>query len=159
MEFIKGIVKKLRRADEPLAVEDEEVLLDEIEEVEDKGEEDEDFKVTVMERLGNLDDDVGRMKISISNIRKEITEVKNELGRLDESLKDIMMLYEVVSTQINPFIGESQVTAASIERLERLTEEVREMKSIIDDIIVDLRLLTMKEVDIRSIIMDVLKEG
>ncbi|NOZ82994.1 MAG: flagellar protein FlaC [Euryarchaeota archaeon] len=159
MEFIKSIVKKLRRADEPAAVDDEELLLDEIEEVEEEGKEDEDFKVKVMERLGNLDDDVGRMKISISNIRKEITEVKNELGRLDESLKDIMMLYEVVSTQINPFIGESQVTAASIERLERLTEEVKEMKNIIDDIIVDLKLLTMKEVDIRSIIMEVLQEG
>lgn len=77
---------------------------------------------------------------------------------MDESLKDIMMLYEVVSTQINPFIGESKVTAASIEKLERLSEEVKEIKNTLEDVLIDLKLIVLRELDIRSIVMEVLQE-
>ena len=72
--------------------------------------------------------------------------------------KDIMMLYEVVSTQINPFIGESKVTAASMEKLERLNDEINDIKTILDDILVDLKILTLKELDVHSIVFDVLQE-
>ncbi len=158
MDIIKKIAKKLRRAEE-ISEEDEDFIIEE--EVEEKNEEekiDEEFKDNVLQRLGNIDDDLARAKVSINNLRKEIAEIRNELGRMDESLKDIMMLYEVVSTQINPFIGESKVTAASIEKLERMNEEIKEIKKIIDDVLVDLKLLTLKEFDIHSIVLEVLQE-
>lgn len=156
MDVIKKIAKKLRRAEEPIEEDEEELIIDETEEPEE--EDKEEFKDTVMERLGTLDDDVARLKVSINSVRKDISEIRNELGRMDESLKDIMMLYEVVSTQINPFIGESKVTAASIEKLERLSEEVKEIKNTLDDILIDLKLLALRELDIRSIVMEVLQE-
>ena len=157
VDVIKKIAKKLRRAEEPKIEDEEELIIDEPEEKEEKGV-DEEFKDTVMERLGAIDDDVARLKVSINTVRKDITELRNELGRMDESLKDIMMLYEVVSTQINPFIGESKVTAASIEKLERLSEEVKEIKNTLEDVLIDLRLIVLRELDIRSIVMEVLQE-
>ncbi len=156
MDLMKKIVKKLRRAEEPPKEDEEELILDEPEEAEEEA--DEEFNDTVMERLGTLDDDVARVKVSINDIRKEVSELKNDLGRMDESLKDIMMLYEVVSTQINPFIGESKVTAASMEKLERLNDEMKDIKTILDDILVDLKILTLKELDVHSIVFDVLQE-
>ncbi|GBE54648.1 flagella accessory protein C [archaeon BMS3Bbin15] len=156
MDLMKKIVKKLRRAEEPPKEDEEELILDEPEEAEEEA--DEEFNDTVMERLGTLDDDVARVKVSINDIRKEVSELKNDIGRMDESLKDIMMLYEVVSTQINPFIGESKVTAASMEKLERLNDEINDIKTILDDILVDLKILTLKELDVHSIVFDVLQE-
>lgn len=156
MDLMKKIVKKLRRAEEPPKKDEEEFIFDEPEEAEE--EVDEGFNDTVMERLGTLDDDVARVKVSINDIRKEVSELKNDLGRMDESLKDIMMLYEVVSTQINPFIGESKVTASSMEKLERLNDEIKDIKTILDDILIDLKILTLKELDVHSIVFDVLLE-
>ncbi len=156
MDLMKKIVKKLRRAEEPPKEDEEELILDEPEEAEEEA--DEEFNDTVMERLGTLDDDVARVKVSINNVMKEVSELKNDLGRMDESLKDIMMLYEVVSTQINPFIGESKVTAASMEKLERLNDEMKDIKNILDDVLIDLKILTLKELDVHSIVFDVLQE-
>lgn len=156
MDLMKKIVKKLRRAEEPPKKDEEELIFDEPEKAEE--EVDEGFNDIVMERLGTLDDDVARVKVSINDIRKEVSELKNDLGRMDESLKDIMMLYEVVSTQINPFIGESKVTASSMEKLERLNDEIKDIKTILDDILIDLKILTLKELDVHSIVFDVLLE-
>jgi len=161
-DIIKRITKKLRRAEEDISEEpegaflaDEELIFDE--EVKEESEEEE-FKDNMLQRLSSLEDSTARARTAIENIRKEISEVKNEMGRIDESLREIMMLYEVVSTQVNPFIGESKVTAASMEKLESMENEVRKMRDTLDDVLVDLKLLVPREIDVHSIIMEVLQE-
>lgn len=152
MSVIKKLAKKLRRAEEQ---EDDVQELLVIEDEPEDGVQSSEFQDTVMERLSAIDDELPRLKMGVNSIRKEVSEIRNELGRLDENLRDIMMLYEVVSTQINPFIGESKVTATSMEKLERMNDLVKTMKEDLDDVFVDLRIMNAQDLDVNSIISDV----
>lgn len=157
MDIVKTLAKKLRRADD--AEEEEPMDLLVIEEAEEEKDDDSEFQEKIMERLTTIDDELPRLKMGVNSVRKDIDEIRNELGRLDENLRDIMMLYEVVSTQINPFIGESKVTATSMEKLERMNEEVKEVKTTLEDILVDIRILALKDFNVHSIIGEVMQEG
>jgi flagellar protein FlaC len=68
------------------------------------------------------------------------------------------MLYEVVSSQVNPFIGISKVTAVSMEKLERLEKNFERLSSMMDDLLIDMRIITGKTFDVDEIINEVLME-
>jgi len=61
----------------------------------------------VMERLNEVENRLPRMDVSIEGLRREIDDVKAQLKRMEDTLKDVMVLYEVVSSQINPFLSSS----------------------------------------------------
>lgn len=158
MEIVKNIVKKLRRAEER-KIEDEipaEDLARNI--IPDKGEEADVETEKLMERINEIENELPSIDTAINTLKKDVAELRNEIGRINESVKDIMMLYEVVSSQINPFIGVSKLTAVSMEKLEKMEKEMQKITAAIEDIIVDLKLLALEEFDIGKIIHDVLTE-
>ncbi len=177
-DILKKFAKVLRRAEDTGIDEEEgsdiDIGLDE--EVTDdtaKGGDDDDLEAGVgeereaetteiteiAERLNAIDNEIPRIDIAVNTVKKDIAEIRSELGKLDENLRDMMMLYEVVSNQINPFIGISKVTATSMEKLERLERDTDRNKESLEDVLVDIKLMTMKDLDIDSIVHEVLDEG
>jgi len=61
----------------------------------------------VMERLNEVENRLPRIDVSIEGLRKEIDDVKAQLKSMEDTLRDVMVLYEVVSSQINPFLSSS----------------------------------------------------
>ncbi len=112
----------------------------------------------IMERLNDIDNKLPRLDIAINNLKKEIDSLKQDLQKMDDSLKDMMALYEVVSSQINPFVGSSKVTALSIQRLDNMEKQLRELEVIVNDVVDDLRMLFRKNVNLKDIINQVLYE-
>ncbi len=112
----------------------------------------------IMERLNDIDNKLPRLDIAINNLKKEIDSLKQDLQKMDESLKDMMALYEVVSSQINPFVGSSKVTALSIQRLDNMEKQLRELEVLVNDVVEDLRMLFRKNVNLKDIINQVLYE-
>ncbi len=112
----------------------------------------------IMERLNEIDNRLPRIDISISNLKKEIDSLKQDLQKMDDSLKDMMALYEVVSSQINPFVGSSKVTALSLQRLDNMEKELRELEQLVNDVVDDLRMLFRKTVNVKDIVNQVLYE-
>ncbi len=148
---------------------EEEIEEEELEEEEDEEEEEsEDSKSKesesdetiekIMERLNEIDNKLPRIDISINNLKKEIDSLKQDLQKMDDSLKDMMALYEVVSSQINPFVGSSKVTALSIQRLDNMERELRELEQLVNDVVDDLRMLFRKNVNLKEIVNQVLYE-
>ena len=159
--MIGRLAKKLRRVQEE---EDKEERFDfsipeePIEDAVEEGEEEESIETKLMERLNEIDNRLPRIDIAVNNLKKELNELRNEISRIDSNIQDIMMLYEVVSSQVNPFIGISKVTAVSMEKLDRLEKTVEKLSRVVDDILVDLRLLAVREFEIDEIIDEVLTE-
>ncbi len=148
---------------------EEEIEEEELEEEEDEEEEEsEDSKSKesesdetiekIMERLNEIDNKLPRIDISINNLKKEIDSLKQDLQKMDDSLKDMMALYEVVSSQINPFVGSSKVTALSIQRLDNMERELKELEQLVNDVVDDLRMLFRKNVNLKEIVNQVLYE-
>ncbi len=62
-----------------------------------------------------------------------ITNLNQKLDSVTRDLDDLVSLYEIVSEQMNPFVGLSKVTKKRIDALENFTREVETLKSRMED--------------------------
>lgn len=158
---INKILNKLKKPKETEEkVDEEEIPEIEVEEDDSSDEkQNEEFseQEKILKKVNALNDEVLKLKMSMNTLKKNVTGVQDELKNLEESLRDITMLYEVVSNQVNPFIGESSVTAANLERLERMDRELKELRKTLDDVVLDLKILMFKNLDIGSMVSDVMQ--
>ena len=119
----------------------EEELNENSDEEEKKAErEDEDTPLEkIMERLNDIENRLPRMDVSINGLKREIDDLKSQLKNMEDSLKDVMVLYEVVSSQINPFLSSGGVIDVGVlkKRLELLEKDVKIIFGIDLDRIID----------------------
>jgi flagellar protein FlaC len=120
--------------------------------------EDDDTLVKLNERLNDIENRLPRIDVSLNNLKREIDGLRNDIQQIDDSMKDMMTLYEVVSAQINPFVGTSKVTALSVERLDSMEKKLEELEEILDNIQYDLRLIFRSGIDLKEIVNEVLYE-
>ena len=64
----------------------------------------------------------------IKKNQEEITIINNKIESVLKDLDDLVSLYEIVSEQMNPFVGLSKVTKKRIDALENFTREIGEIK-------------------------------
>ncbi len=157
-----NLFKKFKK-EEVVEEEDEETLEDEIEEETEVSSEkqdsaDDDMVMKINERLNDIENRLPRMDISMSNLKKEIDGIREEMKKIEESMKDMMALYEVVSAQINPFVGSSKATKLSFERIDELEKKIEEFEEIIIEIQMDIRMIFRNALNLRQIINEVLYE-
>ncbi|WP_456472160.1 flagella accessory protein C [Methanocaldococcus sp.] len=117
----------------------------------------------LLAKVNDIESKLPRFESSINNLRKENEMLRIELNKINENLQDIMALYEVVSNQINPFIGVSKITATSLEKLERLETEYKRLKKTVEELTNDLIILgslylNQLNIDLDKIIEEVLEE-
>lgn len=65
----------------------------------------------------------------ISENQKQIEEFSKQIGAFNENLDDLVSLYEIVSEQMNPFVGLSSVTKKRIEALENYSQDIDVLKT------------------------------
>ena len=78
-----------------------------------------------------------RIKDFDFQIKKNHEELENLNQRLDsvtKDLDDLVSLYEIVSEQMNPFVGLSSVTKKRIEALENYTTEIESVKQRLSEL-------------------------
>jgi len=64
----------------------------------------------------------------IKKNQEEITGLNKKLDSVSKDLDDLVSLYEIVSEQMNPFVGLSKVTKKRIDALENFTHEIEVLK-------------------------------
>ncbi len=155
---------KKRKKEEVSEEEVEESLEDEMdedivaEERKEDGAQDDDVIMKINERLNDIENRLPRMDISMSNLKKEIDGIRDEIKKIEESMKDMMALYEVVSAQINPFVGSSKATKLSFERIDELERKVEEFEERILELQMDIRMIFRTALNLRQIVNEVLYE-
>ena len=63
-----------------------------------------------------------------------VTNLNEKLDAVTRDLDDLVSLYEIVSEQMNPFVGLSKVTKKRIDALENFTREVETLKTRIGEL-------------------------
>jgi len=77
---------------------------------------------------------------------------------LNKTIRDVMMLYEVVSQEINPF-KDLESENPIVGEIQDLKQELDELRKEIAQIKADLRLLAYHGIDLDKVIYEVLAEG
>ncbi|MBS3778395.1 MAG: hypothetical protein KGY50_03775, partial [Candidatus Thermoplasmatota archaeon] len=76
---------------------------------------------TILQRIKDFD-------FQIKKNQQDINAVGEKITALSKDLDDLVSLYEIVSEQMNPFVGLSKVTKKRLESLENITREVDTLK-------------------------------
>lgn len=69
------------------------------------------------------------LDFQIKKNQEDINAINQRLDSVIKDLDDLVSLYEIVSEQMNPFVGLSKVTKKRLDALENFTKEVEEIKT------------------------------
>ncbi|MDG6219053.1 MAG: flagella accessory protein C [Candidatus Thermoplasmatota archaeon] len=78
-------------------------------------------KRAILQRIKDFDFQIKKNQQDIGSIGEKIT-------ALSKDLDDLVSLYEIVSEQMNPFVGLSKVTKKRLESLENINNEINSLK-------------------------------
>ena len=84
---------------------------------------------TKSEETQNLLKNMKDFDNQIMKNQEDIGKLYKKIDGLSNDLDDLVSLYEIVSEQMNPFVGLSKVTKKRIEALENFTNEVDDLKN------------------------------
>lgn len=65
---------------------------------------------------------------------EDITKISDKIEGITKDLDDLVSLYEIVSEQMNPFVGLSKVTKKRIDALENFTQDLDIIKNRMEDV-------------------------
>ncbi|MDO8728150.1 MAG: FlaD/FlaE family flagellar protein [Candidatus Methanoperedens sp.] len=89
------VIEQLRRAPEEISKKIEEVVSAKTEAIKANS-----------EAVKNLESQINKIDQSIGSSKKDTEGFKNRLDKIDETVLELLSLYEVVSSTVNPFIGD-----------------------------------------------------
>ena len=122
-EEIRKVIKVDER--EKAAPEKKEGATDEVLDGNDKGSLEQ--KRAILQSIKDFD-------FQIKKNQEEINGLNSKLDSVSKDLDDLVSLYEIVSEQMNPFVGLSKVTKKRIDALENFTKEVEDLKTRMGDL-------------------------
>jgi flagellar protein FlaD len=70
---------------------------------------------------------LSKVDVSLGGIQRENDEIKKTVDKIDQSVLELLSLYEIVSNQVNPFVGDAGGSRESIERFEKTEMRVTEL--------------------------------
>jgi hypothetical protein len=82
---------------------------------------------TILQNLKDFD-------FQIKKNQEDLTALSEKVESLSKDLDDLVSLYEIVSEQMNPFVGLSKVTKKRLDALENITKELDTIKAKMGDI-------------------------
>lgn len=72
------------------------------------------------EAIKEFDIKLNKIESGVSSSKNRVDEFKERLDKIDESLLELLSLYEVVSSTVNPFVGEKEnIPNEKIEQIEK----------------------------------------
>lgn len=81
-------------------------------------------------RLEEIEDKLGRLDSALTMMRNETTQVKDRMNQMDQDMRKLLSVYEVVSAKFNPFIEVSDKGAQAGPQAKPEEENVLELPPI-----------------------------
>lgn len=103
-------------------------------------------------RIGNVENELSKLGVSMDGVKRNVSEMNTELETLKENVKMVVSLYEMVSKKFNPFMD---TTPEEIKEItDTLRERIRDLEGLVTSAIADLRELYGAP-DLDSVISDI----
>jgi len=87
-----------------------------------------------LEQRRNMLQSIKDFDFQIKKNQEDIGKMVEKQDGLTKDLDDLVSLYEIVSEQMNPFVGLSKVTKKRIDALENFTNEIEDIKIRMGDV-------------------------
>ncbi len=108
------------------------------------------------ERIVELESRLYKAERGTDTVKKENELLKGRMDQTDARILDMLSVYEVVSNQINPFVGSSKVISSTMEQLQ---EELSTIKTQVTTISSDMKILARGKVDITRLVRSSVSEA
>jgi len=83
------------------------------------------------EKIKALEARLSKVDLNISMVQRDSEEVKKTVEKIDQSVLELLSLYEIVSNQVNPFVGEAEGGRETIEHFEKVEKRITEFGDLI----------------------------
>ncbi|CAG0985347.1 MAG: hypothetical protein OIN86_15935 [Candidatus Methanoperedens sp.] len=85
---------------------------------------------TSIEAIKEYDTKINKLEGAVSSTKTSVGEFKDRLDKIDESLLELLSLYEVVSSTVNPFVGDKgMVPNEKLDQLEKRIDIISQKPS------------------------------
>jgi flagellar protein FlaD len=78
-------------------------------------------------KIKDVETKLSKSDVTLSMVQKENEEVRKTVDKIDQSILELLSLYEIVSNQVNPFVGDDVASRATIERFDKTDKRITEM--------------------------------
>jgi flagellar protein FlaD len=79
------------------------------------------------QKIKTVESRMSKVDANISTVQRENQELKKTVDKIDQSVVELLSLYEIVSNQVNPFVGDNEGGSEYIERFEKNEERINEI--------------------------------
>ncbi len=76
------------------------------------------------EKIDELSSKIAKIDVTSSALQRASDEMRETVNKLDESVLELLSLYEIVSNQVNPFVGEGEGDSETIERFDKVEKRI-----------------------------------
>ena len=76
------------------------------------------------EKIDELSSKLAKIDVTSSALQRATDEMRETVNKLDESVLELLSLYEIVSNQVNPFVGESGGDSETLERFDKVEKRI-----------------------------------
>lgn len=83
------------------------------------------------EKIKALENKLSKVDTAISTVQRESQSVKTTVDKIDQSVLELLSLYELVSNQVNPFVGDELGGRATIERFDKAEKRIAEVADFV----------------------------
>lgn len=80
------------------------------------------------ESVKTLDNRFSKMDISISTVKKNLDEYSERFNKMEETILELLSLYEVVSNSVNPFVGDGDKKSFDLDKVESLENRFKDIE-------------------------------
>lgn len=82
-------------------------------------------------KIKDVETKVSKADVTLTMVQRENEEIKKTVDKIDQSVLELLSLYEIVSNQVNPFVGDDVASRATIERFEKTDKRITELGDLL----------------------------
>ena len=82
-------------------------------------------------KIKELEGKLAKTDVSLSMVQKENEEMNKTVTKMDKNILELLSLYEIVSNQVNPFVGDDAGGRATLERFDKTEKRINEVGNML----------------------------